>query len=266
MSVLKPEEGKKASKDDRTESWHARGWDYGANFTLNICAPVIEDLENVSGLSSKEYRNVSAFYKKGSKTYSLGTVGTQPIFRGRKLVLNYTGGSPCPAQPDSSTLLLPRKLVGDDDKEDKKPKHDDEDKDKDGKGSKGGKDDDKDDDEDDKPSHSDKLRRKSTIISFLCDRDPSAPKAALSFVGTTDECTYMFEARSPAACGGASQTTDAGSVGPAGVFGLIALIAVAAYILGGVAYQRTVMHQRGWKQLPNYSAWAGIGSFIKVCC
>ena len=43
-----------------------------------------------------------------------------------------------------------------------------------------------------------------------------------------------------------------------------AMIAAAVYLLGGIAYQRTVMHQRGWKQLPNYSTWAGIGNFLYV--
>lgn len=43
-----------------------------------------------------------------------------------------------------------------------------------------------------------------------------------------------------------------------------AMIAAAVYFLGGIAYQRTVMHQRGWKQLPNYSTWAGIGNFLYV--
>ena len=42
------------------------------------------------------------------------------------------------------------------------------------------------------------------------------------------------------------------------------MIAAAVYLLGGIAYQRTVMHQRGWKQLPNYSTWAGIGNFLYV--
>jgi cation-dependent mannose-6-phosphate receptor len=45
---------------------------------------------------------------------------------------------------------------------------------------------------------------------------------------------------------------------------VIALIAVAAYLVGGCAYQRTVMHQRGWRQCPNYSLWAGIFDFVKV--
>ena len=42
------------------------------------------------------------------------------------------------------------------------------------------------------------------------------------------------------------------------------LIALAVYVIGGIAYQRNVMHQRGWRQIPNYSMWAGIGSFCKV--
>jgi len=41
------------------------------------------------------------------------------------------------------------------------------------------------------------------------------------------------------------------------------LIALLVYLVGGCVYQRTVMHQRGWRQLPNYSMWAGIcGCFI----
>ncbi|KKA23576.1 Vacuolar sorting receptor (Mrl1) [Rasamsonia emersonii CBS 393.64] len=97
-------------------------------------------------------------------------------------------------------------------------------------------------------------------MSFLCDRDAPSSQATISFVGTTDSCTYFFEVRSPAACGGVPPAT--GGLGPAGVFGLIVLIAVAVYIIGGCAYQRTVMHQRGWRQCPNYSLWAGIFSFI----
>lgn len=86
-----------------------------------------------------------------------------------------------------------------------------------------------------------------------------------------------------AACGGVNETAQ--TLGPGGVFGVMyaqdssnrrdksrtmtdtyysALIAAAVYLLGGIAYQRTVMHQRGWKQLPNYSTWAGIGNFLYV--
>jgi hypothetical protein len=29
-------------------------------------------------------------------------------------------------------------------------------------------------------------------------------------------------------------------------------------------YQRSVAHARGWRQLPNYSFWSGIGGFFSV--
>lgn len=74
ISLKLPEEGKKASKKDRTDSWHAKGYDYGANFTLNICAPVLEDVKDVVGVDSGLWKNVSAYYEMGGKTYSIGCV------------------------------------------------------------------------------------------------------------------------------------------------------------------------------------------------
>ena len=150
--------------------------------------------------------------------------------------MNYTDGSPCDDGP--SSLSTRRE-----------------------------KDHDKDDDDDDRKHHKTPSkahpRRKSTLISFHCDRDSLAPKAHISFIGASpDLCTYFFEARSVAACGGIIAAQQ--SLGPGGVFGVIALIAAAVYLLGGIAYQRTVMHQRGWRQLPNYVLWAGIGGFLSV--
>ncbi|KAI4124083.1 MAG: hypothetical protein LQ347_005864, partial [Umbilicaria vellea] len=72
LSVQLPTEGKKAHKDDRTESWHAKGYDYGTNFTLNFCAPVVEELRDVDGVEEGLWRNVSAYYKLDGKTYSIG--------------------------------------------------------------------------------------------------------------------------------------------------------------------------------------------------
>ena len=43
---------------------------------------------------------------------------------------------------------------------------------------------------------------------------------------------------------------------------LSALVALSVYVVGGIVYQRTVMHQRGWRQLPNYALWSGITSFV----
>jgi len=228
LSVLPLKDGKKAHSDDREESWHAKGYDYGTNFTINFCTPVIEELQDVVGVDEQLWRNVSAYYKRNGETYSIGKQSSSPVFRGRKLVLNYTDGSPCNINTPKEALKLR----------------------------------DYDDDDEDVPAKKPYVQRKSTLISFLCDRDPLSPKASVAFVGASpDECTYFFEVRSSAACGGVSAATQ--TLGPAAVFGVIAAIAVAVYIVGGCAYQRTVMHQRGWRQLPNYGIWAGTGNFIK---
>ncbi len=61
-------------KPSHNESWHARGYDYGANFTLNFCGPVVEKLKDVEGVSERLQSNVSAFYQRDGKTYSIGLV------------------------------------------------------------------------------------------------------------------------------------------------------------------------------------------------
>ncbi|KAJ5163474.1 uncharacterized protein N7500_005304 [Penicillium coprophilum] len=215
IAISPPEmkDGKKLLKDAREGSWFARGHDYPANFTINICAPVIENVTDVVGIESSRWKNVSAYYERDDKVYSIGQQASEPFFRGRKLVLNYTNGSPCPDYNMGSSNVS--------------------------------------------------TRTKSTIMSFLCDRDAAPNVATPSFVGSMDECTYFFEVRSSAACGGIAADPNAGGLGPGGVFGVIMLIAIAVYLIGGCAYQRTVMHQRGWRQCPNFSLWAGVFDFVK---
>jgi cation-dependent mannose-6-phosphate receptor len=72
LSVLPIADGKKPGKNDKIASWHARGYDYKSNFTLNVCAPVVEDVKDVVGVSRELSKNISAFYEFGGKTYSLG--------------------------------------------------------------------------------------------------------------------------------------------------------------------------------------------------
>ncbi|KAL8994671.1 MAG: hypothetical protein Q9169_005424 [Polycauliona sp. 2 TL-2023] len=246
---------KKAHKDDRTESWHARGYDLGTNFTLNICAPVIETLEEVVGIKDNLLRNISAFYEWKGKKYSIGQSSTELVFHGRELSLLYTNGSPC----DSPSTHDRRELRHDDDDDDK----DDDKK----KGDKKKEDDDEDDDEkphkgkSSKGSEGDDVRRKSTLISLACDQNLPLGKTHISFVNTIDQCTYVFRAKTLAACGGVKEPPT--GLGAGGVFFVIFLIFLAVYILGGVAYQRTVQHQRGWRQLPNYNVWASIFSVLR---
>lgn len=187
------------------------------------------------------------------------------VLRGSKLVLNYTNGSPCDSPSPKSKRQLSHgvadlrsaKIVDDDD-----------------------------DDAPHKKLSSGKekeqeVRRKNTIILLSCQKDPLGPKspqATISFAGEMD-CTYVFEAKSQAACAGIETTPQ--QLGPGGVFGVMyvltqanvvetmltghrMMIAILVYIVGGCVYQRTVQHQRGWRQLPNYSMWAGIWSFIAV--
>ena len=72
ITVQPPKGPKKAHKDDRTGSWHARGYDYGTNFTLNFCAPVIETLKDVVGVTESLWQNVSAYYTFEGEYYSIG--------------------------------------------------------------------------------------------------------------------------------------------------------------------------------------------------
>jgi cation-dependent mannose-6-phosphate receptor len=195
--------------------WTARGWDYPANFTINVCAPVApEEGRRFVGLDEPEahptpgegrdgggdglkeqqrrrrrrrssedsedgekegdgdvqpldpQKNVAAFYTINGTAYSLGIPSDRPVFRGRKLVLTYTDGSPCPHQPASRGLDTA-------------------------------------------------IYRKSTIMSFMCDQSLMV-KAAVAFVGTTDECSYFFEVRTGAACPGVKTE---GGVGVGWLFG-----------------------------------------------
>lgn len=97
---------------------------------------------------------------------------SEPFFRGRKLVLNYTNGSPCPGDWNTASANT-------------------------------------------------SIRTKSTMMSFLCDRDAPSNQATPSFVGTMDSCTYYFEIRSSAACGGIAVDPNSGGLGPGGVFGVM---------------------------------------------
>ncbi|KAF1816438.1 mannose 6-phosphate receptor domain-containing protein [Eremomyces bilateralis CBS 781.70] len=246
---------KALSGAESPHSWRAKGYHYAANFSVNFCAPVVEEVKDVVGVEKGLWGNVSAFYEMGGKVYSLGNQNTEPVIQGRNLILNYTNGSPCPSPPSKRQLHIHTPNRPKDKDSEDKDKHDD---------------DDDDDDDDKKPDHKkpskDKdqpIRRKAALIHLLCDRDPLAPKVALAFLGTLDECTYSFAARSMAACGGV--LTPQQTLSPGGVFGVIALIAVLVYLVGGCVYQRSVLHQRGWRQMPNYSMWAGcLGFFVDI--
>ncbi|KXJ94877.1 mannose-6-phosphate receptor binding domain-containing protein [Microdochium bolleyi] len=242
-----------------TSDYKPRGWDYGANFTLNICAPVVEPFDNVKDIEEGHWQNISAYYQLKGEVYSLGFASSELVPRGKELVLQYKGGSYCEKESSSSkrgdrTGLSARGVVHEGanfkSHEDSSSGDDSASHSSSSTSSK------------DKSKPKSDRRRKSATIMFTCDRDPTASGAIVSFIAADpEECNYVFKIRSQHACAGA-EPHKPGSVGPGSVFAIIAVIAILVYLLGGIFYNRTVNHSRGWKQLPNYTLWAGLWSFL----
>ncbi|KAI1124775.1 mannose-6-phosphate receptor binding domain-containing protein [Nemania abortiva] len=242
--------------------YKARGFDYGSNFTLNICNAVVEPIEDVQDIEESKWQNISAYYVSKGEYYSLGFQSADPVTRGKELVLQYTGGSYCGKKTSRSRSLSNRGAVhagaayrdyeNDEDDDDEEPPSSDKDED----------DEDKKDKSKDEDDGKDGIRRKSTTIFFSCDRDALGGLAQVSFIAVDpEECNYVFKVKSAHACAGA-EPHKPGSVGPGSVFAIILVVAVLVYLLGGVFYNRTVGNARGWRQLPNYAMWASVWSFI----
>ena len=70
VTPLDPD-AKKTGKE-KTNSWPSKGHDYPGNFSINVCAPVIEEIEDVVGIEKDLWRNVSAYYEMDGRIYSLG--------------------------------------------------------------------------------------------------------------------------------------------------------------------------------------------------
>ncbi|TGJ83545.1 hypothetical protein E0Z10_g5208 [Xylaria hypoxylon] len=250
--------------------YKARGFDYGFNFTLNICNAVVEPIEDVKDIEESKWQNISAYYISKAEYYSLGFQSAKPITRGKELVLQYTGGSRCGVRKSKSRSLSDRSAVhagatyrdyenDEDEPPSSEPEGSDKGKSKDGKDGK-----DEDGDNDKENDDDDEIRRKSTTIFFSCDRDTVGGNAQVSFIAVDpDECSYVFKVKSAHACATA-EPHKPGSVGPGSVFAIILVVAVFVYLLGGIFYNRTVGNARGWRQLPNYSMWASVWSFICV--
>lgn len=74
---LRPDTASAKSKSSSvTKDYHSRGYDYGKNFTLNICGAMAEPVMDVVGVDEKLWANVSAYYTSHGNTYSIGLVMT----------------------------------------------------------------------------------------------------------------------------------------------------------------------------------------------
>ena len=63
---------KTTKKSARTEDYLARGWDYGSNFTMNICGSVVKGVEDAVGVEKALWKNISAYYVQKGQVFSLG--------------------------------------------------------------------------------------------------------------------------------------------------------------------------------------------------
>lgn len=70
--------GDKPHKGNVVKDYHARGYDYGNNFTMNICGSVVDPVADVVGIDRNLWANVSAYYISRGKIYSIGFVRLGP--------------------------------------------------------------------------------------------------------------------------------------------------------------------------------------------
>ncbi|KAF4983086.1 hypothetical protein FZEAL_1415, partial [Fusarium zealandicum] len=110
MAVVSDEHTKKYAV---TKDYFSKGYDYGKNFTLNICGAVVDPIDDVVGVDTSLWQNVSAYYMERGQVISIGSQSMDLQSRGRKLVLQYTGGSPCGEDADSTDMV--KRTRGDDD-------------------------------------------------------------------------------------------------------------------------------------------------------
>lgn len=88
--------------------------------------------------------------------------------------------------------------------------------------------------------------RKSTILTFTCDREMSA-KATVSYVGSANDCTFFFEVKSHHACPTAAK---ANNMAAAWIFLFIFLAALGVYFSGGLLYKHMKASRKDNRGLP----------------
>jgi cation-dependent mannose-6-phosphate receptor len=103
-----------------------------------------------------------------------------------------------------------------------------------------------------------KIDKKSTILSFTCDRE-ILQKASVSFVGALHDCDYFFEVRTVHACPTAQKADNLAVIW---IFLFILLAALFVYCCGGFLYKRIVLNRRGWKQIPSYNLGTKVSSAL----
>lgn len=63
-----------APKKAMTTDYRSNGWDLGYNFTLNVCGPLVEPVEDFVGVDEELWGDVSGYYKYNGDVFSIGWV------------------------------------------------------------------------------------------------------------------------------------------------------------------------------------------------
>ncbi|KAL2313351.1 Cation dependent mannose-6-phosphate cargo receptor [Schizosaccharomyces pombe] len=87
-------------RDNTSEKgdYSVNGYDFGTNFSINLCHPVVSNLTNytVEGDVSSEDSIGGFFTVEDDDLYSIGQAAYKPYFRGKKLIMQLDNGSLCP--------------------------------------------------------------------------------------------------------------------------------------------------------------------------
>lgn len=74
-------------------NWFIKDDNSNRSFSINICAPVIENTTSVQGIDPE---HIGAIYVDGDEMFSIGEPSSHIYFQGDKIVLQYKNGSLCP--------------------------------------------------------------------------------------------------------------------------------------------------------------------------
>uniref|UniRef100_A0A1D1XNK5 Autophagy-related protein 27 n=1 Tax=Anthurium amnicola TaxID=1678845 RepID=A0A1D1XNK5_9ARAE len=104
--------------------------------------------------------------------------------------------------------------------------------------------------------------KRSSAISFICDQTVEG-QGQPKFVSTFYDCAFFFEWRTPAACPTGKKGSAGAGSGGWSVFITIFVIALIAYFVGGIVYNRIVHNASGIYQIPHWEFWSNAVDFLK---
>jgi cation-dependent mannose-6-phosphate receptor len=106
----------------------------------------------------------------------------------------------------------------------------------------------------------DNSQHRTTLFSFLCDKS-AAEDQPPQLLAALNDCSYVFEWRTPYAC--ATTIVRDGQTSWFRILVYLLLIGGSAYVLGGVLFKRLVLNKQGFEQIPHIDFWRQIVDYVK---